>query len=60
MAIYGPVRHQKNIIWTEACPYNIFSSVVLIVFDGVLYEVRAYTVTLLYKNKIPEKPYFGQ
>ena len=24
MAVYGPVRHQKNSIWTEACPYNIF------------------------------------
>ena len=33
MAVYGPVRHQKNIIWTEAssqiklnpskCPYHI-------------------------------------
>jgi hypothetical protein len=22
MAVYGPVRHQKNIIWTEV--YNIF------------------------------------
>ena len=20
MAVYGPVRHQKNIIWIEACP----------------------------------------
>jgi hypothetical protein len=19
MAVYGPIRHQKNIIWTEAC-----------------------------------------
>jgi hypothetical protein len=27
MAVYGPVRHQKNIIWTSEAsvhPYNIF------------------------------------
>jgi hypothetical protein len=24
MAVYGPIRHQKNIMWTEADPYNIF------------------------------------
>ena len=27
MAVYGPVRHQKNIMWTEATeagPYNSF------------------------------------
>ena len=23
MAVYGPVRHQKNIIWTEASEINI-------------------------------------
>jgi hypothetical protein len=23
MAIYGPVRQQKNIIWTEACEVHI-------------------------------------
>ena len=28
MAVYGPVRHQKNIIWTEALDkkYNIANS----------------------------------
>jgi hypothetical protein len=24
MAVYGPVRHQKNIIWTEASVHIIF------------------------------------
>ena len=28
MAIYGPVRHQKNIIWTEASDFERGSSII--------------------------------
>jgi hypothetical protein len=38
MAVYGPVRHQKNIIWIEAWgPYNIFLVTDRSIYCHILY-----------------------
>jgi hypothetical protein len=46
MAVYGPVRHQKNIIWTEASAAHIIFNITLLNVEPIhiklYYTLRFY------------------